>query len=97
MSESDGVSDRVGSRQTLLSFLRTKKGIRRKLTGFGFSGLFYFLLLSRLNKFFVLVIFFAVPPQGFGFRFRRGTGLISDDWRASAEVKGEKLAELKDG
>jgi len=53
--------------------------------------------LSHLNKFFVLVIFFAVPPQGFGFRFRLGTGLISDDWRASAEVNGEKLAELKDG
>jgi len=53
--------------------------------------------LSHLNKFFVLVIFFTVPPQGFVFRFRLGTGLISDDWRASAEVNGEKLAELKDG
>jgi len=50
-----------------------------------------------LNEFFELVIFFAVPPRGFGFRFRLGTGLISDDQRASAEVNGEKLAELNDG
>jgi hypothetical protein len=28
--------------------------------------------------------------------FRLGTGLISDDRRASAEVKGEKIAELND-
>jgi hypothetical protein len=44
-----------------------------------------------------LVIFFAVPPRGFGFRFRLGTGLISDDQRTSAEVNSEKLAELNDG
>jgi hypothetical protein len=48
------------------------------------------------QKFFVLVIFFAVLPRGFGFRFRLGTGLISDDRRASAEVNGDKLAELND-
>jgi len=52
--------------------------------------------LSCLNKYFVLVILFAVPPRGFGFRIRLGTGLISDDRRASAEVNGEKLAELND-
>jgi hypothetical protein len=40
---------------------------------------------------------FAVPPRGFGFRFRLGTELISDDWRGTAEVNGEKLAELDDG
>jgi hypothetical protein len=40
---------------------------------------------------------FSVPLQGFGFRFMLGTGLISDDRRASAEVNGEKLAELNDG
>jgi hypothetical protein len=34
---------------------------------------------------------------GFGFRFRLGTGLISDDRRASAEANGKKLAELNDG
>jgi len=39
----------------------------------------------------------AVPPRGFGFRFRLGTGLISDDRRTSAEVNGEELAELNDG
>jgi len=44
-----------------------------------------------------LVIFFAVPPRGFGFRLRLGTSLISDDRRASAEVNGEKFAELNDG
>jgi len=44
-----------------------------------------------------LVIFFAVAPLGFGFRFRLGKGLISDDQRASAEVNGKKLAELSDG
>jgi len=44
-----------------------------------------------------LIIFFAAPPRGFGFRFRLGTGLISDDQRASAEVNGKKLAELNDG
>jgi hypothetical protein len=43
------------------------------------------------------VIFLAVPPRGFGFRFRLGTALISDDRRFSAEVNGEKLAELNDG
>jgi hypothetical protein len=35
------------------------------------------------------VIFFAVPPRVFGYRFRLGTGLISDIRRASAEVNGE--------
>ena len=44
-----------------------------------------------------LVISFAAPIRGFGFRFRLGTGLISGDRRASAEVNGEKLAELNDG
>jgi len=58
VSESDGVSDGVGSRQTpsLPSFRRTKKSIRRKPMGFGFSGLFDFLKGE-------LVIFFAVPPR----------------------------------
>jgi hypothetical protein len=44
-----------------------------------------------------LVIFFAVPPQGFGLRIRLGTRLIYDDLRASAEVNGEKLLELNEG
>jgi len=39
----------------LPSFWRTKKNIRRKLTGFGFSGLLYFPFLSCLNKCFVKV------------------------------------------
>ena len=43
-----------------------------------------------------LVIFFTVPPRGFGCRFRLGTALISDARRASVEVNGEKLAELND-
>jgi hypothetical protein len=44
-----------------------------------------------------LIIFFAVPLQGFGFRFWLGKGLISDDRRASAEVNGKKFAEVNDG
>jgi len=44
-----------------------------------------------------LVVFATVPPRGFGCRFRLGTALISDAWRASAEVNGEKLAEVNDG
>jgi hypothetical protein len=56
--------------------------------GFGFSGLFDFLFLSCLNTFFAseLIMFFAVPPLGFGFRIRFDTGLISDDRRDSEEV-----------
>ena len=93
MSESDGVSDGAGSRQTL--FFCLFKGP----TGFGFSGLFYLLFLSCFNNFFQgeLLIFFAIPPRGFGFGFRLGTGLISDDRRTLAEVNGEKLAVLNDG
>jgi hypothetical protein len=30
-------------------------------------------------------------------KFRLGTGLTSDVWRASAELIGEKLAEQNDG
>ena len=41
-----------------------------------------------------LVIFFAVPPRVFVSRFQLGTGLISDVWRASEEVNGEKLTEM---
>jgi len=44
-----------------------------------------------------LLIFFAVPPRGFGCRYRLGTALIPDARRASAEVNGEKLVELNDG
>jgi len=33
----------------------------------------------------------------FGCRFRLSTGLISDARKASAEMNGEKLAELNDG
>jgi hypothetical protein len=36
---------------SLLSFWRAKKSIQRRLTGFGFSGLFYLLFLSCLNKY----------------------------------------------
>jgi hypothetical protein len=44
-----------------------------------------------------LVIFFADTPRGFGFTFRLGTELISDDRRGRAAVNDEKLTELDDG
>jgi hypothetical protein len=44
-----------------------------------------------------LIIFFAVPPRGFCFRFRLGTELISDDRRGTLDVNGKKFAELDDG
>jgi hypothetical protein len=44
-----------------------------------------------------LVIFFAIPPRGFGISLRLGTELLSDDRRGTAVVNGEKLAELDDG
>jgi len=100
VSESDGLLNGVGSQQTTLFhlFWRTKKNIRRKLIGFGFSGLFDFLFLSGPNKISVrLTHFFTVPTRGIGCRLRLGTGLMSDARRASAEVNGEKLAELNDG
>jgi hypothetical protein len=55
VSEYDRVSDGVGSRQTLLFrfFWRTKKSIRHKPSGFGFSGLLDFLLLICFKIFFV--------------------------------------------
>jgi len=53
VSESDGMTDGVASRQTtsLPSVWRTKKGIRRKSIDFGFSGLFDFLFLRCPYKF----------------------------------------------
>ena len=101
VSESDGLSDEVGSRQTTL--FRPFEGPRRAFVAkrfvFGFSVLFDFLFLSCPNKISVrwTHYFFTVPPRGFGCRFRLGTQLISDARRASAEVNGEKLAKLNDG
>jgi len=43
----------IPANPSLPSFWRTKKSIRRRPTGFGFSGLFYLLFLSCLNNFFV--------------------------------------------
>jgi len=45
----------IPANPSLLSFWRTKKSIRRKPAGFGFSGLFCFLFLSCLNKIFCKV------------------------------------------
>ena len=101
VSESDGVSDRVGSWQTLL--FRLFEGPRRT---FDVSWLVLDLLACLIWFFWVapaslpwaeLVIFFAVPPRVFGCRFRLRTGLISDAQKASAEVNNEKLTELNDG
>ena len=80
------------------SFWRTKKSIRPRWTGFGFSGLFYLLFLSCLNKIFIrwTRYFLCCSITRIGFRFRLGTALISDDRITSAEVNGEKLVELND-
>jgi hypothetical protein len=50
-------------------FLKDEESIRRKPSGFGFSGLLDFLFLSCLKGFFAgcFVIFFDVPSGGFGF------------------------------
>jgi hypothetical protein len=71
VSESDSVRQSwIPANPSLPSFRRTKKTIRRKPLGFGFSGLFDFLFLSWLKIFFEgeLVNFFVVPSRGFGFR-----------------------------
>jgi hypothetical protein len=60
-------SDRGGwipANPSLPSFLKDQICIRRKLIGFGFSGLFDFLFLSCPNKFLYgeFVIFSDFPP-----------------------------------
>ena len=99
--ESDGVSDGVGYRQSFLFLLL--EGPRRAfdesrlvlhfvacLIFLSWVGATYFLYVE-------VVIFFAIPPRLFGCRFRRGTGLMSEAVRKSAEVNGEKLTELIEG
>jgi hypothetical protein len=45
----------------------------------------------------IIIIIIALPSRGFGFRFRIGTEMISDDRRGTAEGNGEELAELDNG
>jgi len=101
LSEYYEVSDGVWSRQTLL--FRLFEGPRR---AFDANQLVWNLVVRFIFFFWVastsflqgeLCILFAVPPRGFGCRFRLGTAPISDVRRASAEVNGEKSAELNDG
>ena len=97
MSESDWVSDEVGSRQTHLFRLYEHSTQADWFLDLVACSIFFLWVASTIFLLVELVIFFAVPPRGIGFRFRLGTGLISDGRRASAEVSGEKLAELNDG
>jgi hypothetical protein len=50
-------------------------------------------MFCKVNTLFSLLLY----HEDWAFRFRLGTGLISDDRRASAEVNGETLAELNNG
>ena len=97
MSESDSVRwSWIPANPSLPSFWRTKKIIRRKQIGFGFSGLFDFLFLSCHNKISVRwTRYFLYCSTARIWLF--GSALISDARKASAEVNGEKLAELNDG
>jgi hypothetical protein len=38
-----------------------------------------------------------MPPREFGFMFMLVTELISEDWRGTPDVNGEKLAEQDNG
>ena len=88
----------IPANPSLPSFWRTKKSIRRKPIGVGFSSLFYFLfLICHNNFFFVRWTPPPVPPRGFVCRFRLGTGLASDDRGASEEVNSETLVDMNDG
>jgi len=80
-------------------FLKYQEEHSTQADWLGFSDLFYLFFLSCFNKFFIrwTRYFLCCSTTRISFRFRLGTGLISDDRRASAEVNGEKLAELNDG
>ena len=100
VSESDGVTDEVGSRQTTLFCLF--EGPRRAFDASRLilnlvECLIFFFWVAPTKFLYELVILFTVPPRRFGCRFRLGTALISDARRALAEVNDEKLAELNDG